>query len=67
VRADAITALGPVIEECGIDYHDEELDLGPDLAPSVSEEMFATIIDEIQRLYSDDGQPQSIRRSSPWG
>jgi hypothetical protein len=30
-RADAIVALGPVIEECGTDYDDPEIDFGPEL------------------------------------
>jgi hypothetical protein len=42
IRADAVVALGPVIEECGLDYGVDELD--PDLGPPVSRQTFASIV-----------------------
>lgn len=63
VRADAILALGPVIEECGTDYHGEaDFDFDPELGPPVSRETFASIVRRIRALYDDETQPTVIRR-----
>jgi HEAT repeat protein len=63
VRDDAIIALGPVIEECGMDYHDEaDFDFDPELGPPVSRETFASIVRRIRGLYDDEAQPKVIRR-----
>jgi len=63
VRVDAILALGPVIEECGTDYHDDaDFDWGPDLGPPVSRETFVSIVRRIRALYDDETQPTVIRR-----
>ncbi|HVR44791.1 MAG TPA: hypothetical protein VMS56_15265 [Thermoanaerobaculia bacterium] len=64
VRADAVIALGPIVEECGMDYvdgdDDEALDLM--LAPPLSRETFATIVAKIRGLYDDSSQPTIVRR-----
>ena len=43
-RTCAIVAFGPVIEECGNDYMEGGIDFGPEMGPSVSREMFASIV-----------------------
>jgi hypothetical protein len=64
VRADAIMGLGPVIEEAGWDYgeDDEEFDVDPEMGPAISREMFETIGREIRALYEDEAQPKLVRR-----
>jgi hypothetical protein len=65
VRADAIVGLGPIIEEAGIDYFDEDDDdfeLDPELGPPISREMFETIVREIRGLYEDEARPKLVRR-----
>ena len=64
VRADAIVGLGPVIEEAGIDYIDDELEFeeSPELGPPVSREMFGTIVATIRKIYEDESQPKLLRR-----
>ena len=64
VRADAIVGLGPVIEEAGIDYMDDELEFeeSPELGPPVSREMFGTIVATVRRIYEDESQPKLLRR-----
>ncbi|HEX6100286.1 MAG TPA: hypothetical protein VF432_28490 [Thermoanaerobaculia bacterium] len=66
VRSDVLIGLGPVIDEAGIDYDDdeEELLLGPELGPPVSREMFETIVREVRALYEDESQPKRVRRSA---
>jgi hypothetical protein len=63
IRAGTLVELGPVIEEAGIDY-DDDIDFGfsPELGPSVSREMFDTIVREIHVLYEDEAQPRIVRR-----
>jgi len=62
-RADAIVALGPVLEECWEDYGGEDaFDFGPELGPPVSRETFATIVRRLRGFYDDDAQPKLIRR-----
>jgi hypothetical protein len=53
IRADAIIALGPVIEECGTDYG---------VGPPVSRETCAAITKKIRALYDDASQPKLLRR-----
>jgi HEAT repeat protein len=63
VRTDAIVALGPVIEQCGMEYDDEaEFDFGPELGPPVSRDTFSSIVRHIRGLYDDETQPTLIRR-----
>lgn len=63
VRADVIIGLGPIIQEAGEDYFDDEdFGFGPELGPPVSREMFATIVGEVRGLYEDDAQPKLVRR-----
>lgn len=63
VRADAVIALGPIIEECGMDY-DDALGLEPDdeFGPPVSRETFAAIVERIRAIYDDEAQPKLLRR-----
>ena len=59
----AIIALGPLIDECGIDYSDDvDFGLDPELGPPVSRETFASIVQEITRLYHDAVQPKLVCR-----
>jgi hypothetical protein len=64
IRSDAIVGLGPIIEEAGMDFSDDEMDfeLDPDLGPGISRETFDSIIREIRALYEDEAQPKLIRR-----
>lgn len=65
VRADTIIGLGPVIDEAGIDFDDEEDEgfaMDPDLGPPISREMFETIVREVRGLYEDETQPKLVRR-----
>ena len=64
VRADALIALGPIIEECSFDYDDlaPDIDLGPEMDPSISRTTFATLLDRIREIYSDEAQPKIVRR-----
>src|SRR5436305_15109712 len=61
-RTCAIVAFGPVIEECGNDYMEGGIDFGPEMGPSVSREMFASIVAGLRGLYSDESQPKLVRR-----
>mgnify|MGYP000533564459 CR=1 FL=1 len=63
IRADAIVALGPVIEECGIEY-DEGLELEPvpEFGPRVSRETFTAITEQLRAMYADESQPKLVRR-----
>jgi hypothetical protein len=63
IRADAVVAFGPLIEECGNDYGDgPEFDFEPDLGPPVSRETFAAIVRRLGELYADEGQATLVRR-----
>jgi hypothetical protein len=64
VRADVLIGLGPIIDEAGIDYgdDDDELLLDPELGPAVSREMFDTIVREVRGVYEDESQPKLVRR-----
>lgn len=63
IRADAIVALGPVIEECGIEYDEGfELEPVPEFGPPVSRETFRAITEELRAMYGDESQPKLIRR-----
>jgi hypothetical protein len=64
IRSDAIVGLGPIIEEAGMDFDDEDSGFAfdPDLGPGISRETFDSIIREIRALYTDEQQPKLIRR-----
>lgn len=65
IRADTIVGLGPIIDEAGIDFDDEddsEFALDPELGPPISREMFETIVREVRGLYEDEAQPKLVRR-----
>jgi hypothetical protein len=65
IRADTIIGLGPIIDEAGIDYDDEDdegFELDPELGPPISREMFETIVREVRGLYEDEAQPKLVRR-----
>jgi len=64
IRADAIVGLGPIIEEAGMDFSDDDSGFAfdPDLGPGISRETFDSIIREIRALYEDEAQPKLIRR-----
>lgn len=63
-RADAIVGLGPVIEEAGIDYLDDDVEFeeSPELGPPVTREMFDEIVEKIRAIYTDESQPKLLRR-----
>lgn len=65
VRADTIIGLGPVIDEAGLDFDDEDDEgfvMDPELGPPISREMFETIVREVRGLYEDEAQPKLVRR-----
>lgn len=64
IRSDAIVGLGPIIEEAGMDFADDDMDfeLDPDLGPGISRDTFESIITEIRALYEDETQPKFVRR-----
>lgn len=63
VRADAIVALGPVLQLCGEDY-DEGLgfEFPPEYGPPVSRETYAAITTKLRAMYGDESQPKLLRR-----
>ena len=63
IRADAVVALGPAVEECGIEYMDEEdvLDMGFAGAP-LSKEAFRELTSALRAVYEDESQPTIVRR-----
>lgn len=62
IRADAIVALGPLVEECGIDY-DEALALPEEFGgPAVSVDTFRSIVERLRAIYADENQPKVVRR-----
>lgn len=63
LRENAIVALGPVIEECGDEYHfGSEEDQDAELGPSVSRATFESVVQRIRGIYSDPAQPVLLRR-----
>ncbi len=65
IRADTIVGLGPIIDEAGLDFDDEDeqgFALDPELGPPISREMFETVVREVRGLYEDEGQPKLVRR-----
>lgn len=63
VRADTVIGLGPIIEEAGMDFDDEDdFEWGPELGPGISRETFDTILREVQEVYKAESQPKLVRR-----
>lgn len=63
VRADAVIALGPIVEEAGMDYDEGvPFELDPELGPGISQETYENIVRDLRRLYDDSSQPSLIRR-----
>ncbi len=62
VRADAIVALGPAVDECGVEYMDgEELDPSEYGAP-LSLDAFEEVTAALRDIYEDESQPKLVRR-----
>src|SRR5688572_25406428 len=63
IRADAVVALGPVVEECGMDYDDGlDFEFAPELGPPISRATYAAIAERLRAIYDDEAQPKLIRR-----
>lgn len=62
VRADAIVALGPAVEECGIEYMDDELPEGVPFTAPLSREAYGELADALRAVYEDESQPTLVRR-----
>jgi hypothetical protein len=62
VIADAIIGLGPIVEEAGDDYFDDELDPPEMWEPSISRETFQRMVRELRELYEDPQRPKLLRR-----
>jgi len=63
IRAEAIIALGPLIEECGDDYdHALGFEWAPEYGPPVSRETFGTVVEQIRAIYDDESAPKLLRR-----
>jgi hypothetical protein len=63
IRADVIIGLGPIIEEAGMDYgDDDEFELAPEYGPGITRETFESIVREVRALYEDEAQPKIVRR-----
>ena len=65
IRADAVVALGPAVEECGIEYMDGELELEEDAGFSgapLSREAFRELTSALRAVYEDETQPTIVRR-----
>lgn len=62
IRADAVVALGPAVEECGIEYMDDDLpDEIPYTAP-LSREAHGELTSALRAVYEDESQPTIVRR-----
>ena len=61
IRADAIVALGPLIEECADDYI-AGFEWGPELGPPVSRETFHSLVQRLRAMYDDESEPKVVRR-----
>jgi hypothetical protein len=62
VLADAIVGLGPILEEAGIDYFDDEFELPEIMAPGISRETFQRLVRELREVYEDPQRPKLVRR-----
>jgi hypothetical protein len=62
IRADAIVGLGPIIDEAGMDYSDDEFELGPELGPGITIETFQSLVAGLRGVYDDEAQPKLVRR-----
>jgi uncharacterized protein (UPF0147 family) len=63
VRADAIVSLGPAVEECGVEYFEDDED--PAVASEwipLSREAFAAVTAALREVYEDASQPTIVRR-----
>jgi HEAT repeat protein len=64
VRADAIVSLGPAVEECGVEYMEDEEDgelPSADWIP-LSREAFEEVTSALRAVYEDPAQPTIVRR-----
>lgn len=61
IRADALIALGPTIEICGIDYS-EDFGFAPELLPAVSKPKFEELVARLRAIHDDPSQPTLVRR-----
>lgn len=63
IRSDAIVALGPALEECGIEYMDEdEEEPPPGYGAPLSREAFEEATAALRAIYEDASQPKLLRR-----
>jgi hypothetical protein len=62
VRADAIVALGPAVDECGIEYMDDEELASPEYGAPLTRETFEEVTGALRSLYEDPTQPSIVRR-----
>jgi HEAT repeat protein len=63
IRAEAVVTLGPVFEECGIDYDEElEFEWGPEIGPPVSPGVYRAIVQRVRALYEDETEAKEVRR-----
>jgi hypothetical protein len=63
IRADAVIALGPILEEAGMDYDvGVPYELDPEFGPGISQESYETLVHDLRALYDDEAQPKLIRR-----
>jgi len=63
VRADAIIALGPIVEMAGMEYDDEvDFDFDEELGPGITRETYLLLIDRLRAIYDDASLPKLVRR-----
>jgi uncharacterized protein (UPF0147 family) len=62
VRADAIVALGPAVDECGVEYVDDEEVESSEYGAPLSRDAFVEVTDALRELYDDERQPKLVRR-----
>jgi len=60
LRARAVIALGPVLEEADTEFADGKFD-DPEAVP-IREHTFLALVDALRRLYVDDHIPREVRR-----
>ncbi len=62
VRADAIVALGPSVDECGVEYMDDDAPGATDFGAPLSREAFDEVTGALRSLYADAAEPKIVRR-----
>lgn len=63
IRSDAIIALGPILEEAGMEYDvGVPYELDPEFGPGISQETYETLVRDLRALYDDEAQPKLVRR-----